>query len=262
MSFDVQAAKDKIRRFVLDMSVDDVGFANVNDYNSPRSPKIEDLFPTARSIVVMALKDVSNIDSPSHLMAMQGRLDLMDFVRSCNYKLSRYIEKEFKRKAMTVSTSYPQDMGKEKMGLVGEVSLRHAALAAGLGNFGRHNLIIHPRMGTRVIFSAVLCELDLPSDPTVTEDLCIYCDICIQECPSGALLEEGKTNPAKCLRSSQPYGIGSAMGFWNKLFNATPEEQKKILMSEEFMKLYQAQMVGYQYHCFKCESSCPVGDFI
>jgi len=261
MSLDMQAVKDKIRQYVLGLGVDDVGFASVKDYISPRSPKIEDLFPSAKSMVVMAFKEMSNCDSPSHLMAMSGRLDLMEFMRSCNYKLGRFIEKEFKRRAMSVPISYPQDMGNNTMGLIGEVSLRHAAQAAGLGRFGRHNLIIHPKMGSRVLFSAVLNELDLPSDPPVSEDLCIYCDICIQECPSGALNEEGKTNPSKCLRSAQPYGIGGSIGFWSKLLKAAPDEQKKLLVSEEYMKLYQAQIIGYQYHCFKCLSSCPVGDF-
>jgi epoxyqueuosine reductase QueG len=140
-------------------------------------------------------------------------MDLMEFTRSCNYKLTRFLEKEFHVQAMSVPVSYPLDINDKTNGLIGEVSLRHAALAAGLGLFGRHNLIMHPRMGTRVIYTAVLNELDLPSDPQVTEDPCIYCDICVESCPVGALDEEGKTHVMKCLRNSQPYGMGGAMGF-------------------------------------------------
>lgn len=51
-----EEAKTRIRQFVLDLGVDDVGFANIKDYSSPRSPKIETIFPTARSMVVMAFK--------------------------------------------------------------------------------------------------------------------------------------------------------------------------------------------------------------
>jgi epoxyqueuosine reductase len=37
--------------------------------------------------------------------------------------------------------------------------------------FGRHNLVIHPRFGTRITFTAVLTELPLPSDhPTTLSD--------------------------------------------------------------------------------------------
>lgn len=251
--------KFKIRQYAMNLGVDDVGFANVRDYNSPRSPKIEDLFPSAQSIIVLAYRESSHCESRSPYMAMAGRTDLMEFSRSINYKLTRYLEKEFRTKAMAVPASYPLDMGGRAMGLIGEVSLRHAALAAGLGNFGRHNLIIHPRLGARVLFTAVLCELDLPSDPQVTEDLCTYCNICVDECPGMALDEEGKTDNMKCLRHSQPYGIGASIGFWNQLMKSSPEEQKKLLFSEGFMKMYQAHMIGFQYFCFNCFHTCPVG---
>jgi epoxyqueuosine reductase QueG len=189
---------------------------------------------------------------------MNGRMDLMEFTRSCNYKLTRFLEKEFHVQAMSVPVSYPLDINDKTNGLIGEVSLRHAALAAGLGLFGRHNLIMHPRMGTRVIYTAVLNELDLPSDPQVTEDPCIYCDICVESCPVGALDEEGKTHVMKCLRNSQPYGMGGAMGFWKKFAASSPEEQKNMALSPDFMRLYQAQIIGFQYTCFKCYTSCPI----
>jgi epoxyqueuosine reductase len=65
----VEETKKKIRQHVLDMGVDDLGFANVKDYSSPRSPKIVDLFPTARSMIVMVFKEPSNCESPSSTMA-------------------------------------------------------------------------------------------------------------------------------------------------------------------------------------------------
>lgn len=257
---ETEEIKKKIREFVLGLGVDEVGFANVADYNSPQSPAIASIFPTAKSMVVMAFQEPSNCESPSSAVAMTGRLDLMEFSRSCNYKLCRLLAKEYNVRAMAVPVSYPVDMSAKTNGLIGEVSLRHAALAAGLGNFGRHNLIIHPRMGTRVIFTAVLSELDLPSDPRITEDLCIDCDICVESCPAGALNEAGKTQVMKCLRVSQPYGIGGAMNFWRKFTDSPIDVQKQMLVSEEFMRIYQAQMIGFQYFCFQCYTSCPIGE--
>lgn len=260
MTNQAQAIKARIREYVLSMGVDDVGFASVADYKSPQSPAIAAIFPTAQSIVVMAFREPANCESPSSTMAMNGRLDLMEFSRSCNYKLSRFLTRELGSRAMSAPVSYPVDMNPKSNGLIGEVSMRHAALAAGLGNFGRHNLIIHPRMGTRVIYTAVLTELDLPSDPPVTEDLCTDCNICVEACPAGALDEEGKTQVMKCLRVSQPYGIGGAITFWRKFADSPVETQKKMLLSEEFLRLYQAQMIGFQYFCFQCYNSCPLGE--
>jgi epoxyqueuosine reductase QueG len=150
-------------------------------------------------------------------------------------------------------------MSYETKGTLGDVSLRHAAIAAGLGNFGRHNLIIHPKMGTRVVFTAVITNLNLTSDPPVSEKLCTDCNICIENCPSHALDEEGKTDDMKCLKNSQPYGIGSAIRFWTKFAESTTEDQKKMVRDVNFWRLYQAGFIGFHYFCFNCMKSCPIG---
>jgi epoxyqueuosine reductase len=252
--------KGKIKKFVSDLGVDDVGFGAVSDYNSPLSPSVDSIFPKAKSIVVMAYRELSNCESDNPQTAMGGRLDLMEFARSCNYKVSRFIEKEFHAKAMSTPVSYPLSMQPEsRFGLIANFSQRHAAVAAGLGNFGRHNLVIHPRLGSRVIFSTILTELELPPDPKVTEDLCIHCNICVESCPGRALDEEGKTDTSKCLKHSQPNGLASNIKFWMTLLDSSPEEQKKMMKSPKYMSLYQSAFIGFEYRCFRCYTSCPVG---
>jgi len=150
--------KKRIKEFALNLEVDDVGVAAAADYQSPRSPKLDTIFPGVKSIVVMAYKEPSSCESPNMQVAMNGRLDVMEFSRSCNYKMVRFLEKEFGAKAMSVPASYPLEMSLETMGSIGDVSLRHAAIAAGLGVFGRHNLVIHPKLGTRVI----CCSFAIP----------------------------------------------------------------------------------------------------
>jgi len=252
--------KERIKKFVLDLGVEDVGFGAVHDYKSPLSPRVEDIFPKAKSMIVMVFKELSNCESNNKRIAMAGRLDIMEFARSCNYKLSRFIEKEFKSKSMSTPLSYPLNMQPEnKFGLIADFSQRHAAIAAGLGNWGRHNLVIHPRLGSRVVFSTILTDLELPPDSPVTEDLCIHCNICVENCPGKALDEEGKTDEFKCLRYSQPYGIGRNIRFWMKFISCSPDDQQKMLVSPEYMCLYQSAFIGFEYHCFNCYMSCPVG---
>ncbi len=252
--------KEKIKKFVLDLGVEDVGFGAVSDYNSPLSPSVDSIFPKAKSLVVMAYRELSNCESDNQRIAMGGRLDSMEFARSCNYKASRFIEKECGTKAMSTPLSYPLNMQPEnRFGLVADFSQRHAAVAAGLGNFGRHNLVIHPRLGSRVIFSTILTELELPGDPKVTEDLCIQCNVCVENCPGRALDEEGKTDEFKCMKHSQPNGLGGNIRFWMKFIDSSPDEQKKMMMSPKYMSLYQSAFIGFEYYCFKCYLSCPVG---
>ena len=218
--------KNKIRKFVLEQGIDDVGFAAVLDYKSPQSPRIETLFPEAKSIIVACVKEMSHVESPNPQIAMNGRLDIQEFARSTNYKIARFLEKECGARAMSVPLSYPLPLNPQNPRSVADVSLRHAAVAAGLGVFGRHNLVIHPRLGPRVLFMAVLTDLAIPSDPPVTEELCTRCNICVEACPASALDVEGQTNFGKCLMVSSPM-------VWLRLSDSGCNGRVNRLMSKE-----------------------------
>ena len=103
------ALKEKIKNYALSLGIDDFGFAAVADYQSPQSPKIETIFPGAKSIVVACVKEMSHVESPNPQIAMNGRLDIMEYARSTNYKISRFLEKDCGAKAMSVPLSYPLD---------------------------------------------------------------------------------------------------------------------------------------------------------
>lgn len=251
--------KEEIRAFACQLGVDAVGFAAAADYHSPQSPPLETLLPGARAMVVMAYRELSSCDSANPQLAMNGRLDLMEFSRSCNYQLARYLEGHCGGQAMTVPVSYPLEMSEETKGAVGDVSLRHAAVAAGLGALGRHNLVLNQTLGSRVIFSAVLTNLELASDPAVPENPCTQCDACVRACPSQALDEAGRTDVMRCIRKSQPYGIGGAIRFWSEYGAASAAERKALLRDPRYWRLYQAGFIGFQYFCFRCLAACPVG---
>jgi epoxyqueuosine reductase QueG len=251
--------KERIGEFARSLGVEDFGVAAASEYKSPRSLELSSIFPEVKSLVVLAFRELSSCDSENMQIATNGRLDLMEFSRSCNYKLASFLEREFEARAMTVPVSYPLLMARETLGSVADVSTRHAAVAAGLGNFGRHNMVIHPDMGTRVIFTVVMTDLELPSDPPITERLCTDCGDCVESCPGGALDEEGKTDVLNCLRHSQPYGIGANIRFWSKFAEGTVTEQQDMLADEFYWKLYQAGFIGFQYFCFNCLKVCPIG---
>jgi epoxyqueuosine reductase len=251
--------KQMIREFALAQGADDVGFAAAADYDSPLSPALDSIFPGVKSLIVLAYRELATCESESPQIAMNGRMDLMEFSRSLNYKVARFVQAKCNGKAMTVPISYPLKMDRETGGTVGEVSMRHAALAAGLGTFGRNNLILHPELGSRVLFTAIPTDLAIESDPRVTESACDDCRLCVEACPAGALDDEGKTHVMKCLKNSQPYGIGGAIKFSMKYAEATTEQKKEMLFDPHFWTLYQAGFIGFQYFCWNCMKECPVG---
>jgi epoxyqueuosine reductase QueG len=252
--------KDAIRHFGRESGADAVGFAAVEDYRSPRTPDPRTLLAGVKSLVVLAYRELDgSLESENARVGMMARLAMMSLAARNNYVMARFIEDRFRAKAAPVSLNYPLNMEPPAMGLVADLSLRHAAVAAGLGVFGRHNLVIHPRFGTRVVFTACLTDLPLESDPPVADGLCTECNLCVESCPAKALDAEKRTDELKCLRVSQPNGIGGAMAYAKKFIGAAPEEQKARLLEPRFMALYQASFIGFEYHCFRCMAVCPAG---
>ena len=74
-----------------------------------------------------------------------------------------------------------------------EISHRHAAAAAGLGEFGWSGLLITPEYGPRVRFLSLITEAELEPTPLYHgPKLCDRCGECIRHCPSKALSAEIK----------------------------------------------------------------------
>ena len=251
--------KEKIREYALELGADVVGFASIDDYENKGAVDPEKILPEVKSLVVLGYRGINGaVESENDRTMMASRMAEMDFSLKNNYLLSRYIEVEFGVKAASVPASYPMTMNPPGGIPAGDISLRHAAIAAGLGVFGRHNIVISPKFGSRIIFTAVLTELPLVSDPPVEEELCTQCGLCVEACPAGALDEEGKTHTFRCLKVSQPWGIGSAIKFVEQMSEASEDKRKEMLRDPMFMSLYQASFIGFQYACIKCMAVCPV----
>jgi epoxyqueuosine reductase QueG len=250
--------KEDIRQYGCDLGADAVGFAAVADYCSERAPDPKTILPEVKSMIVMGYRELDgSTDTPNPRISMAARMGSMELSLKNNYVMGRYVEDRYQAKTAPVPVSYPLDMDPGVMGLIGDVSMRHAAIAAGLGVFGRHNLVIHPRFGTRMTYTAILTDLPIPSDPPVQKELCDGCGLCVESCPAQALDEEGKTDQLKCLKASQPYGIGGLIRYMRKFIGATPEEQSVLVKDPLFLSLYQAGFIGFQYTCNRCLAVCP-----
>jgi len=250
--------RDEIRAKGLELGADAVGFAAIDDYASVRARNPRTILPTVRSMVVLGYRELDGpIESDNARASFAARMGTMELGTRNNYLLARQIEDRCRVKATPVPFSYPLDMGSEARGLIGDISLRHAAVAAGLGVLGRHNLVIHPRFGTRIVFTAILTELDLGSDQPVDDELCDRCNLCVEACPAGALDEEGKTDALRCLRTSQPYGIGGTVRYLRKFLEANPQEKRELLKDPTLLQIYQSQFIGFHYYCFSCMAACP-----
>lgn len=62
------------------------------------------------------------------------------------------------------------------------------ATLAGLGWIGKQTLCITPQLGPRVRWCAVVTDAVLPYDKPFKEDLCGDCMLCIESCPTKAII--------------------------------------------------------------------------
>ncbi len=93
----------------------------------------------------------------------------------------------------------------------GILSLKHAAVLAGLGIMGKNTLLVNDRFGNMVWLGAVLVDAPLEADPPADYEGCpAGCRICLDRCPQKAL--DGLTiDQSRCRAHSFVFTEGGEM---------------------------------------------------
>ena len=80
--------------------------------------------------------------------------------------------------------------------MTGSLTLIPAALAAGMGELGKHGSLIHRELGAMFRLAAVLTDLELaPDAPDAfgADGFCTHCRLCSDNCPPDAIFREKQT---------------------------------------------------------------------
>lgn len=86
----------------------------------------------------------------------------------------------------------------ESMVDTGALSDRAVAERAGIGFVGKNCALITDEFGSWVYLGELLTNLPLPEDQPVEEG-CGDCNICVDACPTGALVQGGQLNAQRCI---------------------------------------------------------------
>ncbi len=76
---------------------------------------------------------------------------------------------------------------------------KEAAVRAGLGSIGKHNLVINEKYGSWVAYQSIVTNAEMEADEPSPDDVCGGCDLCLKACPTQALYEPRRLDPRKCV---------------------------------------------------------------
>lgn len=153
------------------------------------------LLPGAKSIISIALAYPSRIQDPPRSTREDRRgifaraswgTDYHVVLRERITKLSAFIKEKF------------PDAEDKLMVDTGELSDKAVAERAGIGFSGKNTLIITPEFGSFVYLGELITNIPFIPDSPVEEG-CGDCRICMDACPTGALVEGGQLNSQRCL---------------------------------------------------------------
>ncbi len=196
----MEPVKERIKEIILNLGADICGIANIDRFaEAPKGFHPTDVYAGCKAVVVFAkaLPKGISLVSPRIIYKHFNYLapDILDRIA---YDAALEIERESHGFAVPIPADGPYDYwDADKLEGRGTISMKHAAVLAGLGTLGKNTLLINSEYGNMLSIGAVLVDLDLESDP-LAEELCIKeCRLCLDSCAVKAL-DGHSANQALC----------------------------------------------------------------
>ncbi|AYU56383.1 tRNA epoxyqueuosine(34) reductase QueG [Staphylococcus debuckii] len=247
---DYKQLKKDIIEYAYQIGIDSIGFTTADPFDELKQKLVEyhakgyasgfeesdiDLrvdpklsMPTARSIIAIAVGYPNKLKGAPRSIRGERRgmfaraswgQDYHTIMRKRLDKLSEYIKERV------------PDVEMMSMVDTGVLSDRAVAERAGLGYTGRNGFVINPDLGTWTYLGEMLVSIPFePDDPLL--DSCGDCTICVDRCPTGALVGDGQLNSQKCI------------SFLTQTKGYLPDE-------------YRSKIGNRLYGCDTCQQVCP-----
>ena len=189
------------------------------------------LFPAARSVVVVALNyytpaEHSSAPNTGKISRYAWGDDYHDVVGSKLRSLLSWIQEQDAAATGKVCVDIQPMLDKAW------------AARAGIGWIGKHTNLITRELGSWVFIGELLLDRELDYDDEPIEDHCGSCTLCIDACPTNAIVEPYVLDSTKCISY------------------ATIE-----LREPEMPQPIAKQLEGWLYGCDICQDVCPWNRF-
>jgi epoxyqueuosine reductase QueG len=246
--------KDKVKEIALNEGACKVGIASVERFEgAPKGHAPTDFIPDAKSVVSFGVRLLDTavewdklfrnseiVPEELRVMLAQGHIYETAYsivntrLDQIGLSIALFLEGKGYR-----SMCLPATFNGYCAALMGKIPNfhapfchRHAAVRAGLGEFGLNDLVLTPEYGPRIRFNSVITSVKLGPDPIIKEKLCIEkCSLCVKNCGVKALKVKENLN-------------------WNEIWLDPPSIVDKHACDS---RMVEAQCVG------RCIRVCPVG---
>ncbi len=205
-----ESLKQSIKKF-LRPQVDAVGFADVKRFaDAPEAHHPARVCSDAKTVIVIGITVPQGmLRSPNYNLYAVHRTYHSAYTRldHISLALSSFIEAKSGHLALPIPSYAPVVVHQfEPWGIM---SLKHAAVKAGLGRFGRSGQVYHPKYGSLLRLAAVVTSASISADALAAEDIPCppNCSACMKVCPSKAFDETGRFNKMTCLAHSVKHAI-------------------------------------------------------
>lgn len=167
------------------LGADLTGIASSNHFtDAPQGYHPMDVLSTCRSVVVMACifpEDSLSLDAVAYTHTRNAMVEKMDkLTGSVAGSISALGFRAYPIKSIAAALDHDRYRG--------PISLKHAAVLAGLGKIGKNTLLVNETFGNMIWLGAVVTDLPLESDHPAPYEVCPdTCQHCVEECPVSAL---------------------------------------------------------------------------
>ncbi len=197
---------NQVKDYVLGFGANVVGTASVDRFKgAPRGHGPVDLLPGAPSVVVLGVKLLDSVAgwdrlfrnseiytdeirisvAQHHFYARSGYETMNICIENFGLRTALYLEGlGYKSMYLPATFAHHAPIMEKIPGYQAPFSHRHAAVRAGLGEFGLNNLVLTPQFGPRIRFMSVITRAELQADPLAQEKICLgsKCSVCVKRC--------------------------------------------------------------------------------
>jgi epoxyqueuosine reductase len=264
----LEVSSKGIKNLLAEEGIDLVGIADARCLllSYPARPASE-LVATARSVVVMAVAhNRSAVEAPYLKLWTRNKMQTSRLLDAAAEKAARLLERA-SYLSLPISADKPVEIYKQDPSsgrrlphtrVAGHLSLKHAAVSAGLGEIGRCNLLLTPEFGPHQRLGAIVTSATLEPDPRKEMHLCTDCGRCDSACPVGAL-RGGRHAVDPCF-DYWTYGFDHMRprrpGQWPAYLRMLLGHLRRRDLLVETGQTYITDVDN----CIACMKACPVGE--